>query len=99
VLAALIIAALWYPAISLATFFTFALDKLKAKQRELMPARRISEKTLHTLSLLGGFPGALLAMHLVRHKTHKPLFRAIALLSAALHACLWLAVIALLWIT
>jgi uncharacterized membrane protein YsdA (DUF1294 family) len=45
-------------------------DKLAAKR----DARRIRERTLFLVSVLGGSPAMLLAMCLVRHKTRKPKF-------------------------
>jgi len=36
---------------------------------------RTSESTLHTLSLLGGWPGAALAQSFLRHKSKKVSFR------------------------
>jgi len=35
----------------------------------------ISERTLHLLSLIGGWPGALVAQRLIKHKTQKQPFR------------------------
>ena len=58
---------MYLTAFSLITFIFFGLDKLKAK----IGGKRIPEKTLLTLSILGGAPGAILAMSLFRHKTAK----------------------------
>jgi len=49
------------------TYGLYALDKIRAQQREW----RISENTLHLLELAGGWPGALLAQEYKRHKTVK----------------------------
>lgn len=46
-----------YIGLSTLTFHLYAVDKLAAKQGR----RRTPEKTLHLLSLAGGWPGALLA--------------------------------------
>jgi len=54
-----------YAAASLATFVAFAIDKRLAVNGR----RRIRESTLHMLEALGGWPGALIAMRVVRHKT------------------------------
>jgi uncharacterized membrane protein YsdA (DUF1294 family) len=35
----------------------------------------VSESTLHTLSLVGGWPGALVAQQVLRHKSNKATFR------------------------
>ncbi len=56
---------------NLAAFFAFGIDKLLAKSK----GRRISEKALLTLSVLGGSLGALLGMVIFNHKTSKPKFR------------------------
>ena len=66
--------ALWlYPAVSAVTFIVYAVDKSAARQG----AWRTSENTLHLLALAGGWPGALLAQQLLRHKSSKPGFRAL----------------------
>ena len=57
--------------INLVTFCAFAVDKLKA----MADAWRISEKTLLTLSVLGGAVGGWIAMQLCRHKTKTPIFK------------------------
>jgi uncharacterized membrane protein YsdA (DUF1294 family) len=45
------------------------------KRCAVIGARRVPEKTLHAMALLGGWPGAMLAQQKFRHKTHKPSFR------------------------
>ena len=55
---------------SIATFLVYSFDKLSAK----LDKRRIPESTLHLLGLLGGWPGALFAQRLVRHKSSKQEF-------------------------
>ena len=62
--------------INLVTFLIFGLDKWKAKRKEKKEAvRRIPEKTLFTLSALGGSVGALLGMKVFHHKTLHKTFR------------------------
>lgn len=61
-----------YMGASLAAFASYAADKSAAERR----AWRVSENTLHGLSLIGGWPGALLAQQVLRHKSVKRDFRA-----------------------
>lgn len=66
----------WLLIINLVTFFTFGVDKWKAKRKEKKDAvRRVPEKTLLLLAVLGGSPGALLGMRVWRHKTLHRAFR------------------------
>lgn len=60
-----------YLVFSLMTFIAYALDKAAAKRG----AWRTSERSLHLLSLMGGWPGALVAQQLFRHKSKKKSFR------------------------
>jgi uncharacterized membrane protein YsdA (DUF1294 family)/cold shock CspA family protein len=60
-----------YTAMSTATFIVYWLDKRAATRGDW----RVAEGTLHGLSLACGWPGALLAQHLLRHKTVKREFR------------------------
>ena|SRR3989338_7075629 len=61
------------------TFFAYGLDKMKSRG----DGRRTPEKTLWLLTLLGGSPAALLAMHYFRHKTKKTSFQAIIIIIIA----------------
>lgn len=58
--------ALYYGA-SIITYGVYARDKTAAQNA----GRRTSELTLHLMSLVGGWPGALIAQVLLRHKTRK----------------------------
>ena len=62
-----------YLGASTVTFFVYALDKSAAKNNRW----RTPEKTLHLLGLIGGWPGALAAQKLLRHKTSKRTFQAV----------------------
>ena len=57
--------------INLITFFYFGVDKLKAQ----LSHRRVPEKTLWILALVGGTVGALAGMNFFRHKTKKNSFQ------------------------
>lgn len=62
--------AAFYFGVSIVTFFAYAFDKFAAKRQ----AWRTPESTLHCLSLVGGWPGALLAQQCLRHKSSKAEF-------------------------
>lgn len=55
------------------TFLTYAWDKSAARRG----AWRVPEDTLHMLALAGGWPGALVAQQVLRHKSSKAEFRAV----------------------
>ena len=63
---------IYFILINLITFITFGIDKGKAINNN----RRVSEKTLWIMSLIGGSLGALLGMKMFRHKTKKLSFQA-----------------------
>lgn len=67
-LPALILA--FYLSTSIAAFIAYWLDKSAARRSQW----RIPENTLHLLSFLGGWPGALAAQRLFRHKSAKASF-------------------------
>lgn len=63
---------MWVIALSLATFGVYGYDKLQAQQG----GPRVPEVVLLLLGLLGGTPGAFVAMRLFHHKTNKARFQA-----------------------
>lgn len=62
-----------YLAASLLTYLAYLFDKRSAQRGDW----RTQESTLHLMSLLGGWPGALLAQRILRHKSTKPAFRVV----------------------
>lgn len=62
---------LYFVLLNFIGFFSMFLDKRKAKKHK----RRIPEKTLFLIALLGGSPGSILGMHLFHHKTRHWYFR------------------------
>ena len=61
---------------NLVTFLVFRRDMWKAKRKVKNEAvRRVPEKTLFLLSILGGSVGALLGMKAFHHKTLHKTFR------------------------
>jgi uncharacterized membrane protein YsdA (DUF1294 family)/cold shock CspA family protein len=71
----------WYVVLSLVTFIAYGWDKVSAKGGH----RRTPESSLHTLEMLGGWPGAWLAQPLWRHKSRKESFRAAFQVAAAVN--------------
>lgn len=74
--------AAWMASASAVTALAWWVDKRAARQGR----RRLSERRLLVLSLLGGWPGALLMTGLLRHKTRKQPFAAMLWLCALLNA-------------
>ncbi len=60
-----------YGVMSVIAFFAYGFDKAAA----LRGGQRVSEQTLLTLGFAGGWPGALVAQQIFRHKTRKRSFR------------------------
>ncbi len=77
-----------YLGASCLAFLAYAFDKLAAVQRK----RRTPESTLHFISLLGGWPGAILAQVAFRHKSRKSSFQVMFWGTVAVNciACGWL---------
>ena len=66
---------------SVACFIAYGLDKRQATNG----GRRVSERTLHLMAFLGGWPGALMAQRHFRHKTQKATFRIVFWIVVVLH--------------
>jgi len=96
VLGYLVVTALWpipiwvagiYLVASLVSFVVYAVDKSAAGAAR----RRVSERTLLTLGLIGGWPGAIIAQQTLRHKTAKRSFRAAFWATVAVNVLLFVA--------
>lgn len=74
-----------YGLMSLITFAVYGLDKRAAR----LGQSRTPEATLHVLELLGGWPGALLAQRLLRHKNVKVGYQVVFWLIVAVHVAGW----------
>ncbi|MDN5897579.1 MAG: cold shock and DUF1294 domain-containing protein [Psychrobacter sp.] len=61
----------WYVALGVITYLTYAKDKAAAQNGDW----RTPEMTLHIMSALGGWVGAMVAQTYLRHKSQKPEFR------------------------
>ena len=69
---------------SLWTFLVYGIDKRRAR----IGSRRVSENSLHLLAFVGGWPGALAAQQVFRHKTQKLGFRIVFWGLVVLHLAL-----------
>ena len=78
------IAVMWaYLIASLVAFIAYALDKSAARNDQW----RTKESTLHLFALAGGWPGALAAQRLLRHKSSKPSFQFVFWVTVILNCC------------
>lgn len=75
-----------YLSASLLSFVQYWLDKRNAQSG----AQRTPENTLHLVELLGGWPGALIAQQVFRHKTRKASYQTVFWLIVGLHQLLWI---------
>lgn len=78
----------FYLAVSAATFIVYGIDKSAARNDRW----RTQESTLHLLALACGWPGALAAQYLLRHKSKKVPFLRMFWVTATLNvgALCWL---------
>ncbi len=76
------VVAVVYLAASLVTFMTYALDKGAAQSGQW----RTQENTLHLMGIAGGWPGAIVAQQLFRHKSSKRKFQKKFWLTAMINA-------------
>jgi len=70
-------------------FLMYWIDKRAARADR----DRISERSLHLWAVLGGWPGALLAQKMFRHKTYKKSFRVVFGITVLLNVLLLAAVL------
>lgn len=70
-----------YISMSLVSFVLYGIDKSAARHDYW----RIPERLLHLIALLGGWPGALAAQALIRHKSRKRRFQCVFWLTAAVN--------------
>ena len=75
-----------YPLVSLFSFCQYWLDKQSAQKGRW----RTPENSLHVAELIGGWPGALIAQQVFRHKTRKVSFQLVFWAIVALHQAFWI---------
>ncbi|MNY61142.1 hypothetical protein D3C86_1977900 [compost metagenome] len=74
-----------YGLLSVVSFFQYWNDKNSAEKGRW----RTPENTLHVVELLGGWPGALVAQQVFRHKTRKVSYQVVFWGIVALHQAFW----------
>lgn len=74
----------FYAFLSVLCFIVYALDKRASRTGR----RRTPERTLLLLGLIGGWPGALLAQRVLRHKSSKRAFQLKFWFTVLLHCAL-----------
>jgi uncharacterized membrane protein YsdA (DUF1294 family) len=75
-----------YGIVSVLAFLLYWSDKRKARADNW----RTPENVLHALEFAGGWPGALLAQQMFRHKTRKFSFQLVFWLIVLLHQVFWI---------
>jgi uncharacterized membrane protein YsdA (DUF1294 family) len=75
-----------YGIVSVLAFFLYWADKRKARTDRW----RTPENVLHAVELAGGWPGALLAQQVFRHKTRKVSFQVVFWFIVLLHQVFWI---------
>ena len=75
-----------YGAVSIVAFFLYWSDKRKARE----DSWRTPENILHAVELAGGWPGALIAQQVFRHKTRKVSYQVVFWLIVLLHQVFWI---------
>jgi len=74
-----------YLVMSIITFGFYLADKRRAERGQW----RLTDTSLHVLEGLGGWPGALIAQAVLRHKTRKPDFQKMLWYIVAIHVGMW----------
>jgi uncharacterized membrane protein YsdA (DUF1294 family) len=78
--------AMVYALMSVIAFALYGYDKKQARAQ----GQRTPEKLLHAAELLGGWPGALVAQQVFRHKTRKVSYQVVFWLVVLLHELFWI---------
>ena len=78
-----------YGVASVLAFVLYWYDKQQARAGQW----RTPEKVLHGVELLGGWPGALVAQQMFRHKTRKLSYQLVFWLIVAAHQVVWIDVL------
>ena len=78
-----------YAVASVLAFGLYWYDKQQARTGQW----RTPENVLHGVELLGGWPGALVAQQVFRHKTRKVSYQVFFWLIVALHQVIWIDVL------
>lgn len=71
----------WYVVLGVITYLTYAKDKAAAQNGDW----RTPEMTLHIMSAIGGWVGAMVAQTYLRHKSQKPEFRMVYYLTVIIN--------------
>lgn len=74
-----------YGLVSVVAFFLYWSDKRKAATARW----RTPENVLHAVELAGGWPGALIAQQVFRHKTRKVSYQVLFWVIVLLHQVFW----------
>jgi uncharacterized membrane protein YsdA (DUF1294 family) len=74
-----------YLLMSLVALMAYWIDKRRAARAEW----RISEGALHTIELLGGWPGAWVAQRVFRHKWRKTRYMVVFWAIGVIHVLAW----------
>ena len=75
-----------YGVVSVIAFLLYWSDKRKAQTNSW----RTPENILHAVELAGGWPGALIAQQVFRHKTRKVSYQVLFWVIVLLHQVFWL---------
>ena len=78
-----------YAVASVLAFGLYWHDKQQARTGQW----RTPENVLHGVELLGGWPGALVAQQVFRHKTRKVSYQVFFWLIVALHQVIWISIL------
>ena len=76
---------LQYAIFSIVSAVMHAADKRRAVRNK----RRIPERSLHSMELVGGWPGAILATRMLKHKTNIPRYMWTLYGIGAAHVVAW----------